>query len=429
VGEVWLCSGQLNMEWSLAASAGADAEIARPVNPHLRQFLVKRSGPAKPLDECEGRWMVAGPETVAKFSGVAYYFGQYVARGTGRAVGVINASAGGTPIESWMSAEAIAQDAGWQAGVAAAERAEREYPERLKQHVAAVEAWLAKYERHDRPPVDVTEFVGPAARGEGWRTTEIVEALNRTGLPDGGAIWLRKKVVVPRVESVGLERGFQLSLGVMRGADTVYWNGRKIGGTEISAPGAMALRRYQVPPELLEREREATLAIRLFYPNGGPSLTVPNDPPLVANSVPIDGTWEVRIEFALDPLRDVKIAAFPTPPGRARAGPSRAFNGMIAPLASYGLRGAIWYQGESNVARAEHYPNSFALMVNDWRARWGRGDFPVYFCQLPNYSAKVAEPQESGWAAFREQQTRCLAVPATAVAVTLAAWMQFSFRS
>lgn len=419
VGEVWLCSGQSNMEWSLAASAGAEEEIARPANPHLRQFLVKRSGPAKPLDECEGRWTVAGPGTVAKFSGVAYYFGQHVARGTGRAVGLISASAGGTPIEAWMSAETIAQDAGWQAGVAATERAEREYPERLQQHVAAVEAWLAKYDRRDRPAAAVAEFVGPAARGAAWRPTEIVEALDGAGLPDGGAIWLRKKVIVPRVEAVGLERGFQLSLGVMRGADTVYWNGRKIGGTDITAPGALSLRRYQVPPELLEREREATLTIRLFYPHGGPSLTVPNDPPLVANSVPIDGMWEVRVEFALEPLRDGKVAPFPTPPARPRAAPSRSFNGMIAPLVPYALRGAIWYQGEANVARAAHYPNSFALMVNDWRARWERGDFPVYFCQLPNYNAKHAEPRESGWAAFREQQARCLAVPATALAVTI----------
>ncbi len=418
VGEVWLCAGQSNMEWSLAASVGAEEAMTRPPNPRLRQFLVQRSGPAKPLEACEGRWMIAAPDTVGKFSGVAYYFGRRVAEATGRSVGVINASAGGTPIESWLSAEAIGRDAAWLAGEAASARAEREYPERLKQHVAAVEAWLEKHRRRDRPTNDAGKLAGEnTGDEEGWRRTEIFEALDRTGLPDGGAIWLRKRVRVPEREAAGLERGFQLSLGVMQGADTVYWNGRKIGGTEITAPGAHSLRRYQVPPELLERGRDATLTIRLFYPTGGPTLTVPNDPPLVANTVRLEGAWDVRVEYAFEP--PAKPEAFPVAPARGRSAPSRSFNGMIAPLASYGLRGAIWYQGESNVASTEHYAARFALMIGDWRARWGRGDFPVYFVQLPNYNAKDAKPRDSGWAAFREQQSNCLTVPNTALAVTI----------
>ncbi|MSU49765.1 MAG: acetyl esterase [Opitutus sp.] len=419
VGEVWLCAGQSNMEWALAATTGVAPELARPANPQLRQFLARRTGPARPAESLEGRWAVAAPETAGKFSAVGYHFGRRIVEETNAFVGLINVGAGGTPIEGWMSAESLARDGAWQATVSAAARQEEQFPALLRDYVDRMETWFAQHRRRDRPTADVGVFAAPGASLTGWRRVEIPESLAGRGWPEAGAIWLRRTVHVPEIEAIGLERGFQLSLGVIRGADTVYWNGIKIGGTDFSSPGVTRLRRYIVPPALLQRGSEATLAIRIFHPLGGMSLTVPRDPPLVANTVPIDGAWWARTEFAFEEAETDARTPMPLPPARPRGPAAGQFNGLIAPLAPYALRGAIWYQGESNAPRAAFYRDSFALMLADWRALWGRGDFPFYHAQLANFDAKDVRPRESDWAELREAQTQTLSLPNTGQAVTI----------
>ncbi len=423
VGEVWLCSGQSNMEWLLSGADDAAAEIARPANPLLRQFTVKRSAARTPAEDCVGTWMAAGPETSARFSAVAYHFGWKIQHETGVPVGVINASWGGTPIEFWLSEPAVARDPELHAAQQRALVREPQFAAELRAFGESGRAWAEKFQRSDRvsDSTEIAKFTGtPVAGAEGWTRVVLPEGLEKAALPKSGAIWLRRTVRVPeRTETIGLERGFLVSFGSFAGFDHVYWNGTKIGESSWQKlpPGG---RRYAVPPALLRPGADATVAIRIFNPlDTGFALTVPSGAAFLADSADLRGEWQVTTEFALPPLPPGALAAYPRHPPLAPTIASRMFNGLIAPLAGSALRGFIWYQGESNTGRAVQYATTFPLMIRDWREHWGAGDLPFYFCQLANANAKHAQPRESGWAELREAQSRTLALPNTGQAVLI----------
>lgn len=227
IGEVWVCSGQSNMEWAVTQSDNPEQEVAAAAFPNLRLFTVTRSVAEQPQTDVEGQWQVCAPETIGSFSAVAYFFGRKLHQDLGVPVGLINTSWGGTFAEAWTSRETLAAD------------------------------------------------------------------------PDFQPI---------------LERG-------------------------------------------------AT-----FTPQN------PNQPSVL-------------------------------------------YNAMIHPLLPLAIRGAIWYQGESNVARAAQYEKLFPAMIGDWRKHWGRGDFPFYFVQLAPFRYRNLDPRMC--AELWEAQLKTLAVPETGMAVTV----------
>ncbi len=272
VGEVWLASGQSNMEFKVSQTQNADAEIASANFPEVRSFNVAKNAVPTPQSDVKGKWQATTPETVKNFSAVAYFFGRELHQNLGVPIGLIHSSWGGTPAEAWTSREALENVPTLQPMVAATDKVAAEFP-----------ALNEKYQKETLPAYDAAVAAAKAANQP--------------------------------------------------------------------AP---------VKP-------------------GGPNS--------------------------------------PNSPNRAAA----LYNGMIAPLIPYGIKGAIWYQGESNASRAVEYRTLFPTLIQDWRARFGQGDFPFYWVQLANFQGVQKDPIEpgNGWAMLREAQSRTLSLPRTGTALAI----------
>ena len=378
VGEVWLCSGQSNMEFTLNHATDGIEEIARSANPNLRQFLVAKDAEAAPADTVRGRWEVAGPQTAGSFTAVGYYFGKQVQATSGKAVGLIHSFWGGTPVETWVSAEGFAAstDADLQAG---AEKA-RTNLTTYRQFVTDYKAWQTRLLRQDHEHPDVAAYTAPAEPGNGWHPVVLpgtFAAAEIADLPDAGAVWVQRTVNVQRG---GGSFNVNVWFGDTHGGAEVYWNGKKIGSLDPTAQPTY----FRVNgPDV--RSGDNLLALRLFQPDRGAGIVAGPVKFMVETadgSVGLAGPWLAKTEFALPTLapgQDAAPARPPFPP-QAQDTASYLYDGMIAPLVPYALRGVLWYQGEANVGRAQQYREAFPLLISDWRARWGRGDFPFYWC-------------------------------------------------
>ncbi len=415
IGEVWVASGQSNMQWELKNATGAAAELAAPPNPGLRQFNVaKKSGP-DPLDEAAGNWIVAGSGATPYFSAVGYFFGKKLQSELSTPVGLINATVGGSPIQTWISLEALNTVPGLKERGEKNRRAFEEFPAKAKAYAETYRAWETQFHRELPAPDDVSAFAAPGASTDGWKPVTLPGSLTAAGLPDAGAIWLRRKVAItPDIASV---RG-AINLGVIPGFDAVYWNGVKVGERFPGGGSIEGTRDYYVPGSIPLQPGEGTLAIRLAFPKGGAALPGP----LKWGSIPLNGEWLAKVEKELPPIEPAAKAAWPAAPGFSPLPlntVSYLYNGMIAPLAPYAFRGVIWYQGENNVWYADQYRTLFPLLIKDWRARWNQGDFPFYFCQLANYHDHKPDPGNSDYAELREAQAMALSEPNTGMGVCI----------
>lgn len=269
VGEVWVCSGQSNMQWSVSSSANAEQEISQADYPMIRLFSVKRVVADKPMRDTEGSWVICSPETVKSFSAVGYFFGRDLHKELNIPVGLIHSSWGGTPAEAWTSLPAL---------------------EAVPQFKPILDRWAKILEEY------------------------------------------------PKAEE-------------------------------------------EYKQKMAQWEEEAKKARE----EGKPEPAKPQPP------------------------------VGPSHPHR----PAGLYNGMIAPLVPFAIKGAIWYQGESNAGRAYQYRELFPTMINDWRNSWRQGDFPFLFVQLANFQASPPPPSDSAWAELREAQMMTLSLPKTGMAVAI----------
>lgn len=411
VGEVWVASGQSNMEFGLKGAIDADKEVASPANPLLRQFVVKKAIPSQPTDKIYGAWIPASPETIPGFTAVGYFFGKKIQTELKTPVGIINASWGATSSESWTSSEGIAANPDLKAASDRLWAALNDYPQKKKEFVDGLTEWTKKNAREDKPLADASVYAGAEVSTEGWVPVKFPGLVKAAGLPDAGAVWLRKEVKLTKGANV------LLSLPI-DGFDSVYWNGKLLGKTSYQDfSGVGNVRRYRVPTaEVLDGKN--VLAIRLYEPVEPAKITGA----MMAESLRLDGEWLAKAEYVF-PVLDAKILASapPLPPvgGNALSCPSSIFNGMIAPILSYTIRGVIWYQGENNCRRAYQYRTTFPLLISDWRKQWKLGDFPFYFCQLANHLGKKPTPTDSTWAELRDAQSVALKLPNTGQAVLI----------
>jgi sialate O-acetylesterase len=269
VGEVWIASGQSNMEWPLRASDGAEKHIGASANPLIRLFTVPHTTAQTPQTTVNSKWVECGPTTVPSFSAVAYFFGRELQKSRGVPVGLIHTSWGGTPAEAWTSQAALEAQPSLKHYLAAREQALANYPQ-------AMEKYKADLEKH--------------------------------------------KAAVEKAKAEG-----------------------------------------KTPPPAPRQ---------------------------------------------------------PAPPDKSPHIPSSLYNGMIAPLIPYAIKGAIWYQGESNAGRAYEYRTLFPAMIKNWRDDWKQGDFPFLLVQLAPFMQISKTPQESAWAELREAQLLATkACPNTGMAV------------
>lgn len=415
-GEVWLCSGQSNMEWSVARSNGADATLAAPGPAHVRLFEVARNPEVEPADTLPGQWTTATTDAVAGFSAIGYYFGREIAQTQEMPVGLIDSTWGGTRIEPWMPRRTLARFPHL-----ADELARTSDPEfaRLMENAMDLQAhWNQLHPMTD--PGNRGVLLGwhlPVIDVDDWETMELPAILEDAGHHYDGAFWFRRTVELPE-ELIGQE--LMLHLGAIDDFDETWVNGTRVGATGPETVSAHAVRRaYPIPAELATSP--LTVAVRMFdhYGNGGFTSTAEHLALTTADGterVFLAGPWSWRAEIAvIDPLHAIQGLLAP------QTYPGSLYNGMIHPWTRYPLRGVLWYQGESNAGgqSAVHYRELFPAMISAWRERWNLGDLPFYYVQLANYRSLQTEPVEAGWGLIREAQQYALDLPAVHEAVIL----------
>lgn len=422
VGELWVASGQSNMEWSLAQSSDSEKEMAAANYPMIRYFDVGRTASETPLNDVFGQWAECSPLSAGRFSAVAYFFGRELHRELNKPVGLINASWGGSRIEPWTGKETLQALKGFEKQLKSLQETEKKqtYEEFMKE----LSDWEIVTHRNDPGNKGV-----PAGYAEidfddkTWDEMLLPVAWEKTGKgleSLDGAVWFRKTVDIP---ASWLGRDLFLSLGAIDDFDTTYFNNRQVGATGKETRNYwMALRKYSIPAPLV-RQGKNVIAVRVFdhFGNGGimPSgayMRLYADEDLSSEFIPVDGTWKYRIELELKPINPDR----PKPNfGVTNIKATMLYNAMIHPLTRFRVRGAIWYQGESNAGEARVYRTLFPAMIKNWRQAWKNSDMPFLFVQLANFQALKTYQPDSSWAPLRESQLAALELPHTGMAVAI----------
>lgn len=412
VGEVWICSGQSNMEMTLTYCNNYEEEVAMADYPNIRLFQVKRTTSNQPQDTVNGDgWDECSPETIPNFSAVAYFFGRKLFDELNVPIGLIHTSWGGTPAEAWTSAEALKMMHDFRDEVELIEST-------LPEQILSQEKYKAEIKiRDEKTNLGDAGFDSgkpiwndPELELSGWKTMNLPTRWENAGYPNlDGIMWFRKEIDLPS-SMAGTE--LILNLGPVNDIDITWFNGIKIGGLS----GANILREYKVPKSLVKPGKNViVVSIQDIGYSGG--MWGNKDQMFIESSnginLSIAGEWLYKIGF------DTKVLGpkphSPNDPNR----PTVLFNSMLHPLIPYAIRGAIWYQGESNAGRAYQYQTLFPTMIEDWRSQWNQGDFPFLFVQLANFMELQTEPKDDDWAELREAQLMTLTLPNTGMAVTI----------
>ena len=407
-GDVWVCSGQSNMELPMERLKEKYGDVIKKSdNKEIRQFIVpdKFDFKSEQKDLSSGNWVAANPETVLEFSGVAYFFAKKIYEKEHVPIGLINSALGGSPVESWMSEEAL-------------KPFPKIYAEAQKykndQMISEIEAsdkkhnddWYALINSIDK---------GLTNKNQLWSQTNFNDSTwDKMGIPGfwkdqalgnvNGVVWFRKEIEVP-ASMVG--KPAKLMMGRIVDQDFVYVNGEMVGTTGYQYPP----RRYDVKAGILKAGKN-TIAIRVInnIGSGGFVLDKPYYLAVANDTLDLKGEWKYELGAQMKPLEG---------PTFIRWKPAGLYNAMIAPLLNLKIKGAIWYQGESNTGNPTQYSQLFPAMINNWRAKWGQGNFPFIYVQLPNFMETFSEPRESNWAALRQAQLETLSVSNTAMAVAI----------
>ena len=419
-GDVWVCSGQSNMEWPLQAANNSDEEVNAANHPTIRLFTVPQIAVAEPLSDVEATWLPCNPQNAATFSAVGYFFGREMNRELGVPVGLINSSWGGTVAEAWTSREALLAEKELAPIVEVFER------EILPNHAEL----SAKYQQalHYWETEVMPQDTGNSGLLAGWAATdtdtidwpvmELPQLWQSAGLNFNGVVWFRREV---NLTQEWIDSDITLSIGACDKSDDTYVNGVRVGGVSLNdrADSWCVQREFVISPQLLLPGKNV-IAVRVYSNIYGAGMTGPAQAMFLKNSagakIPLNGDWQYQVEQEFSPAEAPPI--MPQGPGNPNT-PYALYCGMIAPLLPFVISGAIWYQGESNADRALQYQTLFPTMIKDWRKRWGIGDFPFYFVQLANFNSGSDTPQDSMWAELREAQTMTLALPNTGMAVTI----------
>lgn len=407
-GDVWICSGQSNMELPMERVKEKYAEVIKnSENRNIRQFLVPdRYDFKKEQNDFEsGNWISANPNSVLDFSAVAYFFARETYEKYHIPIGIINTSLGGSPVEAWMSEDALlvfpkAYD----------EAQKFKNDERIKEIESndkkRNEDWYTLVNANDKGLSDEKlKWNQPNINDADWELMEIPGFWASQSIGNvNGVVWFRKEIEVPKSMA---GKSAKLYMGRIVDQDFVYVNGELIGTTGYQYPP----RRYELKPTILKEGRN-TISIRVVNNSGSGGFVLDKPYYLTAGNDTIDlkGQWKYKLGAIMPPLQG---------PTFIRWKPEGLYNAMIAPLINFKIKGALWYQGESNTENPKEYAKTFPALINNWRAKWGQGNFPFLFVQLANFMDDYPEPRESNWAALRQSQLGALTVPNTGMAVTI----------
>ena len=406
VGEVWLLSGQSNMEWRVRNSDSAKVEIARANHPNIRHFEVAHElafAPEKDLNS--GDWKIASPATVGDFSAVGYFFARDIAQRLGVPVGLVHSSWGGSQIEGWISEKSMQQSDVLNYYPGTMPRSWDEDARRQEQRIIAKAHGAADF---DVSTVDESAYLKPGYDFGQWKLkVNPIDNWDRNGLRGfRGTAYMQRSVELPAKMA---NQPTTLHFGQHDAQLAFYINGRKVH----EGSGAQTI--------------DIALPAGTWQP-GKNSLLVKVGPlgQTARRGMGFMGSAEdFSVEGADDelPLAETFWSMVPAwqetrsyAHGHNNVG-TTLYNAMIAPLIPFTIAGALWYQGESNAGRAYQYRQSFPLLIESWREDWGY-DFPFLFVQLATFGPFQNSNEGSEWAELREAQTMTLKLPKTGMAVT-----------
>lgn len=409
IGDVWVCSGQSNMEWPVEQSLNAREEAADASYHGLRLFTVPNNVQFEPAEDIPGgEWLECNPETVMPFSAVGYFFGREIHRNQRVPIGLISTNWGGTNIETWTSLNAIRTVPDFEQQVQML--TEMDLEKEVEKRRTELQVRIGKYAA-DQPGIrdGVALWADPDLDMSGWGIMSLPGRWEEQGLEGlDGVVWYRFEFNLPREVA---EKGITLLLGPIDDSDRTWVNGHQAGET---IQRYSADREYPVPAEYLKEGRNV-IAVRVEDTgSGGGFHGNAEDMRILSEGFELSlaGDWNYRVSPA---ELDIDF--------RNLIGPNRyptlLFNGMIHPLLNYPIMGAIWYQGEANAGRAHQYRQLLPLMIEDWRKHWEQPGFPFFIVQLANYMEPPEKPGESAWAELREAQLMALSLPNTGMAVTI----------
>ncbi len=416
VGEVWICSGQSNMEMRVMdVSAGWKEHLAEaPKYSNIRTLHVSKDVSPVPMDGFEsvgGGWKVGDNDALMTFSAVAYYFGRRLNENLDVPIGLIETCQGGTVIEAWTSADALACSDDFRTEIEKLSVLPVAKEDREALFQSEVDVWSEQMKKVDHGFKDGKAVWAEVGYDDSsWESCRFPDFLQFQGFPSTvGYFWVRKTIDIP-ASCAG--KKLHIKLGSVDDNNYTYFNGVELGHVELCT----SFSEYDVPAELVKAGK-AVIAVRVMDTGGmggilgDPESMVVEGPDGVVAS--LAGEWKFKMLFG---LADAPV--FPVNTAKEPNYPTFLYNAMIHPLIDFPIAGAIWYQGESNASRAAQYKDLLPLMINDWRQKWGY-DFPFYIAQLANYMEVQKGPEESEWAELREAQLQALAVKNTGMAVLI----------
>jgi sialate O-acetylesterase len=404
-GDVWLCSGQSNMELQIRRVKPLyEEEISMALNTKIRFFDVPQKYDFKipQIDYQSGSWQEVNPKTILNFSAVGYFFANELYKKYNIPIGIINASLGGSPIEAWMSEGAL-----------------RSFPEKLNEAYKwrndelikktettendNINKWYAEANRKDAGQIGAWKL--PTIDDKDWETFNVPGYWSETPIGKvNGVVWFRKEFEISK-ENAG--KSAFLNMGRIVDADSVFVNGKFVGNVTYQYPP----RWYNVPENVLVEGRNV-IVVRVVS-NVGRGGFVPDKTYelKIANTViDLKGVWKMKLGCVMPPTPGTTFI---------RWKPLGLYNAMIAPLLQYNKKGVLWYQGESNTGNPDEYARLLPAFIADWRKNFRQKNLPFIIAQLPNFMEARSEPTESNWASFRQAQASILSVPNTAITVNI----------
>jgi sialate O-acetylesterase len=402
-GDVWICSGQSNMELPMERVRDKYAEEIAKVNyPQIRQFIVpdKYDFNQAQEDLSSGQWQAAIPKHIFAFSAVAYFFAKDIYEKYKTPIGLINSALGGSPAEAWLSEEALKKFPHYY------EEAQKFKNNELIKEIESNDqkvsnTWYHTLNQNDEGLKNA--WKKPDFNDSDWQEMSIPGYWADKGLSNtNGVVWFRKEINVP-ASMVG--KPAKLLMGRIVDADSVFINGTFVGSVTYQYPP----RRYEFAPTIL-KEGKNSIVVRVVNNSGKGGFVLDKPYELIVDNQTLDlkGKWKFKLGAKMEAL-----------PGQTfiRWKPLGLFNAMIYPLLNYGIKGVLWYQGEANTKNPAEYTDLMTSLITDWRKQWKQGDFPFLFVQLVNFMETKKEPSESAWAALRQAQLKTLSVPNTGMAV------------
>lgn len=409
MGDIWVCSGQSNMEMKIGSWGfihNYEAEIAAANYNHIRQFEVPlTTATSAQSDTRGGEWLVCNPNNAAKFSAVAYFFARELHGVLNIPIGIVNTTWGGTNIETWISKTTFEKTSDFS------------YLMNGLKQINLNELIIAKQNKYNQRITEIKKLQSTHGsdttvwkqvdfNDQDWGSLKLPGIWEEQGLDYlDGEVWLRKTIELTHID---IAESAVLELAMIDDTDETFINGVKVGSTF----SYNKKRAYPIPKGILKAGKN-TIVIKVNDTGGGGGVygkSADMQLLLGTQKIALAGNWKYTIGF----IQEAKISADPN------SFPSLLYNAMIHPLTYLGIKGVIWYQGEANTGRSYQYRTTFPLLINDWRAQWKQGDFPFYFAQLSSWHADYGNSNKgSGWAELREAQANTLSLKNTGMAVTI----------